>query len=152
MSIFDGTVGYITPRMLQAIERTFSNLTTLFLPPLNITGTLSLPHLEVLYVTGVVDVSSWWFPSLRHFAVGMEYLLYQEDMIWPYPIPGPLNQLQSLLLPGQHGHLQADANFWRTHSSLYLLGVCSKQFDVVDKPPPNHPFSHLLYVDGQQAS
>jgi hypothetical protein len=21
---------------------------------------------------------------------------------------------------------------------------------VVDKPPPNHPFSHLLYVDGQQ--
>jgi len=75
---------------------------------------------------------------------------YDGDMIWPYPIPGPLNKLQSLLLPGQHGHLQADTNFWRTHPSLHLLGVNSKQFDVVDKPPPNHPFSHLLYIDGQQ--
>jgi hypothetical protein len=148
--IFDG-FGHSTPRILQAIERTFSNLTTLLFPHLEISGTLSLPRLEVLYIIGTVDISSWRFPSLRHLAVGMDFIYHGEDMIWPYPIPGPLTKLQSLLLPVRHGHFQADADFWRTHPSLHLLGICSKQFDVVDKPPPNHPFSHLLYVDGQQA-
>lgn len=72
-------------------------------------------------------------------------------MIWPYPIPGPLDKLQSLLLPEGHGHIQADANFWSTHRSLHFLGVSSKEFHVVDNLPSNHPFSHLLWIDAMRA-
>ncbi|CAG8772269.1 2780_t:CDS:1, partial [Acaulospora colombiana] len=77
---------------LRELQTHFASLTTLYIETVELYGPLRLDKLEVLYWNiENCDKEQWWFPSLRHCALGDRVIginKFQSSLV-----PGPTHQL-----------------------------------------------------------
>ena len=150
--------------MLPQISRTFRGLRSLFLININATPaqTLTLPHLEVLYVHHTLPafatlqqpMEAWDTPALRHVHLGhfgtTEQLMGALDgFLGRYA-----HQIESLALlelsKSITSFLDLPAQFWAQFTSLRLLGLKAATLEREDwtgwsvVPPPTHPLRYLV--------
>lgn len=139
---------------LPELQQSFSRLTFLRLEGRLRSGHLTLEQLEILYldvgldtgfhpITEPFDISSWWFPNLRHLALGKNHFKGQKfstDLI-----PAPPDQILSLLLLPNHLHpiIRISKSFWVRMPSLRFLGVPLESIEVVNHAPLDHPLVHF---------
>jgi len=148
--IYKGSGNSLPQFALQTLETSFRTLTSLILTCSELSGTLHLPNLAILYL-GVratsIDIKEWWFPSLQHIAFGVDSVagMYQPQLQRPF-IPGPIDKLQSLSLPYRYAYLDANDSFWTSHPSLQFLSISSPLFILRSDPPPDHPLSHIHFL------
>ncbi|KAG8806726.1 hypothetical protein FRC17_004843, partial [Serendipita sp. 399] len=122
-SVIYETYVSVGPAHLQALNRAFPLLTSLTLHAKEISGTLSLPNLKVLWISaGTFDISRWNLPSLKHLALGNQdtsnWTIHYENLKL-----GPIkNQILSLLKFYPYRVLLTPS-FWDSHSSLEFLGI-----------------------------
>jgi hypothetical protein len=146
--IYDGYYFVATPFVLQGMQRSFRHLKVLMISSIEVLGVLRLDNIEVLYLNVQHLVTErWWFPSLRHVAFGPNSIRCGHAPL--LHVPGPLANLQSLLLPMWHADIHADDEFWNNHSSLQFLGISCANFHIVSKPRFNHPLSYLYFTESE---
>jgi len=147
---------------LSQISRTFTGLHSLFLhePKVLPQQTLSLAHLEVLYVyfsdleleTLQESMETWDTPALRHVYLGR----------FSVPLTGVVDrflgryarQIESLVLSQHKTHplslLDLPSGFWAQFTALRLLGVDYWTLEREEwsgwsiVPPPTHPCRYLV--------
>ncbi|KAG8800012.1 hypothetical protein FRC17_006983, partial [Serendipita sp. 399] len=119
--IYEGNAK-LGPPQLQAITNAFPHLTSLTLFAKEISGTITLPTLHLLWISGsTFDISQWDLRSLRHLALGdpcetVRALRY-EDM----NVGNIKDQLLSIMILYPYW-VSLSAEFWDQHLSLQFFG------------------------------
>ncbi|PVF95030.1 hypothetical protein CPB86DRAFT_788518 [Serendipita vermifera] len=141
------------PGLLPGLESSFSSLTCLKISASAVQGSITLPRLEVILINvASYEPGRWWFPSLKHCQMGWSVM--HQRTYTPSLIPGPINQMQSILLHqsrmdsvSDYGRIEANDRFWQDHASLRYLGVMNEAFFVTADPPPTHPLSQIYFFE-----
>jgi hypothetical protein len=148
---FSYTYENISPPFLSLeLQARFSSLTTLYIETVELYGPLRLDKLEVLYWNIYrCDQDQWWFPSLRHCALGDRII--GSNKFQPSLIPGPTHQLQSLYFPKQGSWMTMDDAFWQDFPCLEYLGVYNHMADIAHPgAPSHHPLRHIAFNDASK--
>jgi len=146
------------------ISRTFTGLRSLFLTNLNATPqqTLSLAHLEVLYVHHTLPafptlqqpMKTWDTPALRHVHLGNFSTTAQLTGVLDGFLGRYAHQIESLALvelsKSRTSFLDLPTQFWAQFTALCLLGLKAATLEREDwsgwsvAPPPTHPLRYLV--------
>ena len=146
------------------ISRTFTGLRSLFLinPNMTLQQTLTLKHLEVLYVHHTLPefaalqqpMEAWDTPSLRHvylanFSTAVELTGVLDSFLGRYA-----HQIESLVLAefsrSPISFIDLPHKFWAQFTALRLLGLKAATLERKDwsgwsvVPPPTHPLRYLV--------
>ena len=153
---------------LPQISRTFTGLQSLFLININATPaqTLTLPHLEVLYVSDTLPafglpMEVWDTPALRHVYLGHFSTKAQLMGILDGFLGRYAHQIESLALI-EHAmptmsFLDLPTRFWAQFTALRLLGLRATTLEREDwtgwsvVPPPTHPLRYLVCSSSDSA-
>ena len=148
---------------LPQISRTFTGLRSLFLININATPaqTLTLPHLEVLYVHHTLPafatlqqpMEAWDTPSLRHVHLGHFSTTEQLTGVLDGFLGRYARQIESLALvelsKSTTSFLDLPTQFWTQFASLRLLGLKAATLEREDwsgwsvVPPLTHPLRYV---------
>ncbi|KAG8818117.1 hypothetical protein FRC17_010968 [Serendipita sp. 399] len=135
--IYEGDVK-LGPVHLEALNSVFPLITSLTLHVKEISGTLSLPNLKVLWISaGTFDISRWDLPSLRHLALGDQHTTERTIHYDSLKLGSIKNQFLSLLKFYPY-HLNLDPLFWADHPSLEFLGAPCLLLDPDDTTTDSH--------------
>jgi hypothetical protein len=136
----------IPPSFVSSLQESFAQLTCLTIWGGTVEGPLVLPNLEVLSINVIkFPVEQWWFPSLKHYHIGMRYRIVQNfSTSW---VPGPTTRLLSLYLFGFDKAIKADEQFWEDFPSLQFLGTPLAYLDLDIDLPSAHPLSTFFLCE-----
>ncbi len=149
---------------LPQISRIFTGLHSLFLINTNATPaqTLTLPHLEVLYVHHTLPafailqrpMEAWDTPALRHVHLGHFSTTAQLTGVLDGFLGRYAHQIESLVLvesfKSTTSFLDLPPQFWAQFTALRLLGFKAATLEREDwsgwsvVPPPTHPLRYLV--------
>jgi hypothetical protein len=150
---------------LPQISRAFTGLRSLFLIDINVTPaqTLTLPHLEVLYVHDTLPAfatlqlltEGWDTPALRHVHLGYFTTTAQLTGILDGFMGRYAHQIESLALVELPTCIMSflmdlPTQFWAQFTALRLLGLEVATLEREDwsgwsiVPPPTHPLRYLV--------
>ncbi|PVG02951.1 hypothetical protein CPB86DRAFT_779829 [Serendipita vermifera] len=132
---------------LRELQAQFTSLTTLYIETVELYGPLQLDKLEVLYWNVErCDKDQWWFPSLRHCALGDRVI--GVNKFQSSHVPGPTHQIQSLYFPKQGPWITLDDAFWKDFPCLEYLGVYNHMAEIIQPgAPSHHPLRHISFND-----
>jgi hypothetical protein len=141
------------PSLLPGLESAFSSLTCLKISSSTVQGFITLPRLEAISINvGNYEMGRWWFPALKHCHLG--WAVMRQRTYTPSLIPGPINQIQSILLSqsredttSDYGMIEANERFWKDHASLHYLGIMNEALFLTADPPPTHPLSQIYFLE-----
>ncbi|KAG8820563.1 hypothetical protein FRC17_010112, partial [Serendipita sp. 399] len=137
-SVIYETYVNVGPDHLQALNRAFPLMTSLTLHATEISGTLSLPNLKVLWISaGTFDISRWNLPSLKHLALGdqdaPDWTIHYESLQL-----GPIKKQILSLLKFYPYRVLLTPSFWASHSSLEFFGAPSLLLNQKGACPYTH--------------
>ncbi|KAG8821064.1 hypothetical protein FRC17_009937 [Serendipita sp. 399] len=139
---YDTTFNSVSSDTLGSLQRSFDSLKCLSIRAHRVGGLFHLPSLEILILDAEsCELDQWWLPSLRHFSIDIRI-----DTATPYSssqIPGPVQNIRSLMFLSAGKLMVLDKSFWEEHRSLEFLGTYASWLALIDVPPNNHPLAHL---------
>ncbi|KAG8814879.1 hypothetical protein FRC18_001749 [Serendipita sp. 400] len=140
---FDTPSTVLHTTLLANLRRSFTSLTCLFISAQRIQGSLRLEGIEILMVKAAsADLDEWYFPSLRQLSLEIGppgRTAYRSSLV-----PGPVQNLRSLLFPTGDSSFKVTNEFWKEHPALEFLGVSADALNIIDPPPTSHPLAHLF--------
>ncbi|KAG8859850.1 hypothetical protein FRC20_011757 [Serendipita sp. 405] len=133
-------VGSVSPVSMAYISSHFRSLTNLRLRAYNINGSFNHSFIQCLDLdANTIDLTDWWLPNLRHFAIG-HITSTTNPIVFNITPPCRNEDLQSLLILWPY-EMTTTVEFWRDYSSLRFLGGPS--IIIMMLPPVLHPLAHV---------
>ncbi|PVG02916.1 hypothetical protein CPB86DRAFT_486413, partial [Serendipita vermifera] len=144
---FGYKISHMCPRyLIEQLQTRFSCIMTLDIEAAEVVGPLRLEKLERLYLDiSKYDAANWWFPSLKHCALGSRVI--KAYGLKTSMIPGPAHQIRSLYLRCLTSPVFIEETIWQDLPQLEFLGGCAQWMVIVDSALLDHPLVQLALDD-----